>query len=60
MSTSSTVYLILGLSLVISIVAAKRLTSKGYSFWHYFIAGFIASCGILGIIFKIINDYLIR
>jgi hypothetical protein len=60
MSTSETVYLILGLSFVISIVAAKKLTSKGYSFGHYFIASFIAACGVLGIIFKIVNDYLIR
>jgi hypothetical protein len=60
MSTSETVYLVLGLSLIISVVAAKKLTSNGYSFGYYFIASFIASCGILGIIFKIVNDYLIR
>jgi hypothetical protein len=58
MSTAENVYLILGLSLLISFLAAKKLSASGYSFWYYFIAVFIASCGVLGIIFKIVIDNL--
>ncbi len=46
------------LSLGIGLLSGWLVQKKGYSFKQYFVSGFIASCGILGIIFKIIMDYL--
>lgn len=49
---------VVGLSLIVGLVSGWLVRRKGYSFLQYFVTGFIASCGILGIIFKIILDYI--
>jgi hypothetical protein len=49
---------VISISFVIGLVSGLMVRKKGYSFGQYFVAGFIASCGILGIVFKIIMDYL--
>ena len=46
------------LSLLVGLATGFIVRKWGYSFKQYFVAGFFASCGILGIIFKIIMDYL--
>ena len=51
---------VLIMALVISLIAGFRVRKKGYSFNYYFVSTFIAACGILGIIFKILMDYLNR
>lgn len=45
------------ISTVIALFAGFTLRKKGYTFAYYFISVFIASVGILGIVFKIIMDY---
>lgn len=49
---------IIVLSLITGLVAGMIVKKRGYSFWYYAISGFMASCGILVIIFKILMDYL--
>jgi hypothetical protein len=44
--------------LFIGIVTGLILKRQGYSFLKYSITGFLAGAGILGVILKIINDYL--
>jgi len=49
---------VVSISLVIGLISGWMVKKNGYSFKQYFVTGFIASCGILGIVFKIIMDYL--
>ncbi|MGB1104067.1 MAG: hypothetical protein ACPG21_10620 [Crocinitomicaceae bacterium] len=49
---------VLTVSLLIGLFTGYFLQRRGYSFWRYFVSGFIAACGILVIIFKILLDYL--
>jgi len=56
-ATAAFIYVI-SLSLVVGLVSGLLVRKWGYSFGQYFVTGFFASCGILGIIFKIIMDYL--
>ncbi len=58
MSGTEAVIYVLCISLVIAVITGFMVRRKGYSFLHYFVTGFIASCGVLGIAFKIISDYL--
>jgi len=58
MSGVSAVIYVVILSLLIGFISGYMVRRKGYSFKQYFVSGFIASCGILGIIFKILMDYL--
>jgi predicted branched-subunit amino acid permease len=44
--------------LLIGLVAGLILRKQGYSFVRYFVTGFLAGSGILGIIVKIVRDYL--
>jgi len=44
--------------LVIGLFTGLFLRKKGYSFKRYFVTGFLAGAGILGIIIKILKDYL--
>lgn len=43
---------------VIGLMAGLILRKQGYSFVRYFVTGFLAGSGILGIIVKIVRDYL--
>ncbi|WP_066755799.1 hypothetical protein [Crocinitomix algicola] len=55
--TEAIIYTLL-IASVISTIAGLVLRKRGYTFGYYFISTFIAACGILGIIFKIIMDYI--
>ena len=58
MTNFQAIAIVISLALLIGLVSGKMVQKKGYSFGYYFVTGFIASCGILGIIVKIIKDYL--
>ena len=58
MSGLTAITYVVSISLVIGLISGWMVQKKGYSFKQYFVSGFIASCGILGIIFKIIMDYI--
>ncbi len=58
MSGLTAIVYVVSISLVIGLISGWMVQKKGYSFKQYFVSGFIASCGILGIIFKIIMDYI--
>ncbi len=58
MSGLTAIIYVVSISLVIGLISGWMVQKKGYSFKQYFVSGFIASCGILGIIFKIIMDYI--
>lgn len=45
-------------ALLIGLIAGLILQKQGYSFTRYFVTGFLAGAGILGIALKIIMDYL--
>lgn len=45
-------------ALIIGLIAGLILQKQGYSFSRYFVTGFLAGAGILGIALKIIMDYL--
>lgn len=46
------------ISAVVGLISGWLVQKKGYSFVNYFVTGFIASCGILAIIYKLISEYL--
>ncbi|MCG8578120.1 MAG: hypothetical protein MI810_24785 [Flavobacteriales bacterium] len=48
---------VLGISLLIGLLSGLLVKRSGYSFWRYFVTGFIASCGILGIAYNLLRDY---
>lgn len=50
--------LVVFLSLLIGLISGLIVRRWGYSFGQYFVTGFIAASGVLGIIYKIIIDYL--
>lgn len=58
MSAVAALIYVVSISLVVGLLSGLLVRRKGYSFAQYFVTGFIASCGILGIVFKIIMDYL--
>ncbi|NOQ74976.1 MAG: hypothetical protein GQ574_23385 [Crocinitomix sp.] len=58
MSGLEAIIYVVSISLVVGLLSGWMVQKKGYSFKQYFVSGFIASCGILGIVFKIIMDYL--
>lgn len=58
MTGSDALFYVIVLSLIIGLLSGWIVQRKGYSFKTYFVSGFIASCGILGIVFKIIMEYL--
>ncbi|MFT4601534.1 MAG: hypothetical protein ACI857_001715 [Arenicella sp.] len=58
MSNGLSIVVIVGGGILIGIIAALILRKQGYSFVRYFVTGFLAGCGILGIIVKILRDYL--
>ena len=45
-------------ALCIGLITGLILKKQGYSFSRYFVTGFMAGAGILGIILKIIMEYL--
>ncbi len=49
---------VISISLAVGLLTGLIVRKWGYSFNRYFVTGFIASCGVLGIVFKIIRDYL--
>ena len=55
--TESFLVVIIG-GLLIGLFAGLILRKEGYSFKRYFVTGFLAGAGILGIIIKILKDYL--
>lgn len=58
MSATTAIILVTALSLIIGLFSGWIVQRNGYSFGQYFVTGFIASAGILGIVFKILMDYL--
>jgi hypothetical protein len=52
------IYNIIGLSFLIALFSGFYGQKQGYSFWRQFITGFIASSGIITIIYKLVKDYL--
>jgi hypothetical protein len=52
------VYQIIGLSVIIAIFSGFWGVKNGYSFWRQFVTGFIASSGIIALIYKLVKDYL--
>ncbi|UKN01668.1 hypothetical protein K6119_18250 [Paracrocinitomix mangrovi] len=44
--------------LFIGLITGLVVKKNGYSFWRYFFTGTIMGCGILGILIKILKDYL--
>jgi hypothetical protein len=58
MSTAIALTIVLGGGILSGFITALVVRKSGYSFWRYFVTGSIAGCGILGIIVKIIRDYL--
>lgn len=44
--------------LLIGLITALIVRKDGYSFWRYFVTGFLMGAGLLGIILKIIGDYM--
>lgn len=48
---------VISISLIAGTISGLIVRRWGYSFSRYFITGFLASCGILGVVFKIIRDY---
>jgi len=51
-------YYIIGASLLIATFSGFWGTKNGYSFWRQFITGFIASFGIIALVYKLVKDYL--
>ncbi len=58
MSSNEALIYVLILSLIVGLFSGWIVQKNGYSFKTYFVTGFIASCGVLGIVFKLIMDYL--
>jgi len=58
MSVATAIISVVSISLLVGLISGYMVQRKGYSFKQYFVTGFIASCGISGIIVKIIMDYL--
>lgn len=58
MSNTLSLIIIVGGGALIGLIAAFILRKQGYSFVRYFVTGFLAGSGILGIIVKILRDYL--
>ncbi|MEX1002639.1 MAG: hypothetical protein WDZ35_11035 [Crocinitomicaceae bacterium] len=58
MSGSQAVLIVLFGGLFLGLITGLIVRQNGYSFKRYFITGFLAGAGILGIIVKIIRDYL--
>lgn len=58
MNPNTATIITLGGGLLIGIITGLIVKRQGYSFLQYSITGFLAGAGILGIILKIINDYL--
>ena len=58
MTGNEAIFYVLTLSLLIGLITGWIVKRNGYSFWYYAVSSFIAGCGILGIIFKILMDYL--
>ncbi len=42
----------------VGLISGWILQQKGYSFANYFVTSFIATCGILAIVYKLISEYL--
>jgi hypothetical protein len=51
-------YYIIGASVLIAIFSGFYGQKLGYSFWRQFITGFIASFGIIALIYKLVKEYL--
>ena len=58
MTAGEAVFYVIVISFLVGLVTGWIVRKNGYSFWYYAVSSFIASCGILGIIFKIIMDYV--
>jgi uncharacterized membrane protein (Fun14 family) len=58
MTTTTAMSIVIGGGLLIGLITGLAVRKGGYSFWRYFVTGTIAGCGILGIIIKILRDYL--
>lgn len=58
MTGNEAILYVLVLSLGIGLFSGWIVQKNGYSFKTYFVSGFIAACGVLGIVFKLIMDYL--
>jgi len=44
--------------LLVGLITALLVRKGGYSFGRYFVTGFLMGAGILGIIMKILLDYI--
>ena len=44
--------------LMVGFITALVVRKNGYSFWRYFATGTIMGAGIIGLVMKIVRDYL--
>lgn len=58
MSTAVGMLVIIGGGILIGLITGLSVRKNGYSFKGYFVGGFLMGAGILGIILKIISDYI--
>ena len=58
MSNGLSILIVFGGGALIGLITALILKKQGYSFTRYFVTGTLAGTGILGIIVKILRDYL--
>jgi uncharacterized membrane protein len=58
MSGLNAFLIVITLSLITGLISGLVVRKWGYSFGRYFVTGFIAASGVLGIIYKILIDYL--
>jgi hypothetical protein len=52
------IYYVLSGSFCIALFSGFYGQKLGYSFWRQFITGFIASAGIISLIYKLVKDYV--
>ncbi|MBD3638181.1 MAG: hypothetical protein HUJ25_12585 [Crocinitomicaceae bacterium] len=58
MNATDGILIVLSGGLAIGLFTGLIVRKSGYSFGRYFVTGFLMGAGILGIILKILMDYL--
>lgn len=58
MSPLASFGLVVLVSALIALLFGSILKRKGYKFWYSTVAAFIASIGVLGLLYGILRDYL--